>query len=107
MSRYIMVSTTTDSVVSAKEIGQRLVESSLAACVQIIGPISSIYRWKEGIEEAQEWLCLIKTRDELLPQVEMTIAQRHTYETPEIVAWFLEKGSRDYFAWLDASLKNL
>jgi periplasmic divalent cation tolerance protein len=107
MKRFVMISTTTDSSEKAREIARYLVESSLAACVQIIGPIDSIYRWKGGVEEAWEWLCLVKTRSGLFDQVRETIQQQHSYETPEIVAWPLEKGSREYFTWLNDSMPLL
>ena len=104
MTPFVMVSTTTDSAEKAREIGLHLVENTLAACVQIVGPIESIYRWQGGVEKAREWLCLAKTRADLFTRIEKAIVERHAYETPEIVAWPLEEGSRDYFSWLESSL---
>ena len=62
MSEYIQVATTTDSKQQAEQIAQTLVEQRLAACVQIAGPIQSVYRWQGNIEQAEEWHCTIKTR---------------------------------------------
>ena len=104
MTQFVIVSTTTESADQAREIARYLVENSLAACVQVIGPMESIYRWKGQVEEAREWLCLAKTGSEMFQKVKEAIELKHTYETPEIVAWPLEMGSRAYFAWLEDSL---
>jgi periplasmic divalent cation tolerance protein len=76
----------------------------LAACVQITGPITSIYRWKGKVENVQEWLCMIKTREELFDKVETAIKKLHSYETPEIVAVPIVKGSKEYLTWIDDEL---
>jgi Uncharacterized protein involved in tolerance to divalent cations len=93
--------TTTETKEEAEKIAQYLVEQKLAACVQITGPITSIYRWKGKVENAQEWLCLIKTRDDLYNKVEAAIKKLHSYETPEIIAVPIIKGSTEYLSWLD------
>lgn len=105
MEQYMVVSTTVDSEQGARELGQRLVESSLAACVQVVGPISSTYRWKGKVETAQEWLCLIKTRHNLYDRVETVIGEKHPYEVPEIVAVTISQGSKDYLSWLDGVMR--
>jgi len=96
--------TTVDSAERAGELSQRLVESSLAACVQVLGPISSTYRWKGRLETAREWLCLIKTRGDIYSRVEATIAERHPYEVPEIVALPISQGSHPYLSWLERAV---
>ena len=101
MKSFIQISTTTETKEEAQKIARHLVEMKLAACVQISGPITSIYRWKGNVENAQEWLCLIKTREELFDKVEVAIKKLHSYETPEIVAAPIVKGSDEYLAWLD------
>jgi len=101
MKAYIQITTTTETKEQAENIAQHLVEKKLAACVQITGPITSIYRWKGKVEKAQEWLCVIKTREELFDRVETAIKKMHTYETPEIVAVPIIKGSKEYLTWLD------
>ena len=98
--RYIQVATTTDSEEAAKAIAGELVAKRLAACVQVIGPIASTYRWKGRIESEREWLCLIKTRRSLYPKVEKAILALHNYETPEIVALPIIAGSKGYLKWL-------
>jgi periplasmic divalent cation tolerance protein len=104
MKSYIQVTTTTETKEQAEKIAQYLVETRLAACVQISGPITSIYRWKGKVENTQEWLCLIKTRKELFNKVETAIKKLHPYETPEIVAVPIVKGTKEYLRWLDDEL---
>jgi periplasmic divalent cation tolerance protein len=104
MKSYIQISTTTETKEQAQKIAQYLVEQKLAACVQITGPIESTYRWKGKVENAQEWLCLIKTRDSLFKKVETAIKKLHPYETPEIIAVPINKGSKEYLNWLDDEL---
>ena len=106
MKTYIQITTTTETKEQAEKISQHLVEIKLAACVQITGPITSIYRWKGKVEKAQEWLCVIKTREELFDRVETAIKKMHTYETPEIVAVPIIKGSKEYLTWLDDETNN-
>ncbi len=100
MEGFIQVTTTTEKKEDAERIARSLVETRLAACVQIVGPITSIYRWKGRIETACEWLCLIKSREENYEALEQAIRSRHPYETPEIIAVPVTAGSRDYLDWL-------
>jgi len=107
MEKYIMepaiqVVTTAERREDAERIAGLLVEKRLAACVQIVGPVLSIYRWKENIERAEEWQCHIKTRAGLYADVEAAIKAVHPYETPEIIALPVLRGSREYLAWLHA-----
>jgi periplasmic divalent cation tolerance protein len=101
MKSYIQISTTTETKEQAQKIAQYLVETRLAACVQITGPITSIYRWKGKVENTKEWLCLVKTQDDLFNKVEAAIKSQHFYETPEIIAVPIVKGSKEYLIWLD------
>jgi len=97
----IIVITTTETQDEAKQIARTLVEARLAACVQVVGPITSIYRWEGAVEEAAEFLCLVKTRADLFDQVEAAIRDRHSYDVPEIVAVPIERGSEPYLDWLN------
>jgi periplasmic divalent cation tolerance protein len=104
METFIQVLTTTDKREDAERIARSLVERRLAACVQILGPMTSIYRWQGRIETAGEWLCLIKSREGLYGAIEEAIRTLHPYETPEIIALTISAGSRAYLDWLgDAS----
>jgi periplasmic divalent cation tolerance protein len=103
---FIQVMTTTETNEQAQAIARYLVEEKLAACVQITGPITSTYRWKEKVENAQEWLCLIKTREDFFDKVESAVKKLHSYETPEIIAVPIVKGSKEYLNWLDHEIGN-
>ena len=102
---YIQVQTTTEKMEDAQKITRALLERRLAGCVQIVGPIVSSYWWKGKIEMAEEWLCLIKSRQDLFEELEKAIVELHPYETPEIIATPIVAGSRDYLAWLNDELK--
>ena len=104
MKSYIQVSTTTETKEDARKIALYLVGQKLAACAQILGPIESTYTWKSKVETAIEWLCLIKTRENLFGKVEAAIKKLHPYETPEIIAVPVTQGSGDYLRWIDDSL---
>ena len=101
MEGFIQVTTTTDKREDADRIARVLVEKRLAGCVQVLGPMTSIYRWKGKIETASEWLCLIKSRQELYGAIEAAIRSLHPYQTPEIMATPVTAGSRDYLDWLE------
>jgi periplasmic divalent cation tolerance protein len=101
MADYIQVVTTTGRKEDAETIARALVEGRLAACVQVLGPITSTYRWKGKIETSQEWQCWAKSRRQLYQQIEGAIRRLHPYEVPEILAVEIFAGSRDYLTWLD------
>lgn len=104
MTDTIQVSTTTETKRAAQEIATALVEQRLAACVQVSGPIESVYRWQGKVQRSQEWLCTAKTRVTLFPQVEAAIRELHAYECPEILAVPIVDGSAAYLAWLNDQL---
>ena len=104
MKPCIQVVTTTDNKEDAEKIATRLVEKKLAACVQIVGPITSFYRWKGNIEKAQEWQCWIKSKEILYKEIEKEIRSVHPYEVPEIVAIPIVAGSRGYLQWLEGEV---
>ena len=96
METYIQVVTTTETREDAAKIAKALVEKRLAACAQLVGPIVSTYWWKENVETAEEWQCLIKSKKSLYGKVEKAIKMIHPYETPEIIALPIISGSDDY-----------
>lgn len=100
MNHEIQVLTTAPSREIALRIAEALVELRLAACVQVSGPIDSVYRWKGKTEQASEWRCEAKTRQELYRKVEEEIRRLHPYEVPEIIALPIVAGSPDYLQWL-------
>jgi len=106
MTPFIQVITTTDKKETADAIARDLVEKRLAACVQILGPVESTYRWKGRIETASEWLCLVKSREDCFEDIVAAIKAIHTYETPEILTVPVLAGSDDYLEWLVLELKR-
>lgn len=100
MVEFVQVSTTVNSYKSARRIAEALLANGSAGCVQILGPVKSIYRWKGRIEHEAEWLCLIKARTSAYPRVESTIKQLHNYENPEIVALPILRGNPEYLRWM-------
>lgn len=97
---YCIVNCTTSSKVNAMEISEYLIENKLAACVNIVPNVISVYKWEGKIVEGQEFLMIIKTKESLFRKVEKAISERHEYELPEIVATPIKKGNRDYLKWL-------
>jgi periplasmic divalent cation tolerance protein len=106
MCGVIQVITTTSSREEAERIARALVEARLAACVQVLGPITSTYRWEGAIETSQEWRCEAKSRAELYDEIEKAIRRLHSYKVPEILAVPVAAGSADYLGWLDAEVKR-
>lgn len=87
---------------TAENIARLLVESGLAACVNILPNITSIYRWQGQLERAEELLLVIKTRQDAYSVLESTIKQHHPYQVPEIIAVSIESGLPDYLHWIDS-----
>jgi periplasmic divalent cation tolerance protein len=101
MHSFIQVSTTVDKREDAGKIAELVVSRRLAACAQVAGPIRSTYRWRGRIEDAEEWLCLMKTRTELYGKLEQAIKSVHPYEEPEIIALPIVAGSEGYLRWIE------
>jgi periplasmic divalent cation tolerance protein len=104
MSDFLQVSTTCGAGRDAERIARALVERRLAACVQIVGPMQSVYRWQGAIERSEEWLCLVKTDGARYPAVEAAVRELHPYECPEIIATPIAAGSEAYLGWLAEQL---
>ena len=105
MTNYIQVMTAAGSREEADQLARSIVEQRLAACAQVIGPMSSHYWWRGELESATEWLCLMKTERRLYDDIEAAIRAAHSYETPEIVAVPVETGSEAYLAWLSGEVR--
>jgi periplasmic divalent cation tolerance protein len=104
MTDKIVVLTTCDSEMLAEQLARHLVEHRLAACVNILPRARSIYRWQEKIEDAGEWVLLIKSRRDLFAALRAEIQRLHTYEIPEVIALPVVDGSEAYLGWLDGQL---
>ncbi len=102
----MQVITTTNNEEVAKKIAQVLLEKKLAGCVQIIGPINSLYWWKDKIEEDKEFLIFIKSSKSLCKEIENEIKGVHNYEVPEILCFPILDGNPDYLTWLKSVIKT-
>ncbi|HEV8598634.1 MAG TPA: divalent-cation tolerance protein CutA [Gemmatimonadales bacterium] len=100
MTGCYQVSTTLDSEAQAENLATTLVEERLAACVQVIGPVRSVYRWEGAVTRATEWLCTAKTVEDRLTQLVERIRTLHSYQQPEIVATPIAAGDPGYLDWL-------
>jgi periplasmic divalent cation tolerance protein len=99
-----IVLSTAGSEEEARRIARYLVERQLAACVNIVPRVESIYRWQGRIESNQEWLLLIKTSADQFPAVRDAVRELHSYELPECIALSIDDGSSEYLDWLGESL---
>ena len=100
MPEALIVFTTFPDLDTARQIGTKLVEEQVAACVNLLGPAESIYRWQGSIETAVEIPALIKTTRAGLPKLEETLQRLHPYEVPELLAVPVESGASNYLQWL-------
>ncbi|GGX86433.1 divalent-cation tolerance protein CutA [Streptomyces fructofermentans] len=101
VSDWLTVLTTTDAQEKAEALARGAVEARVAACAQISGPVTSVYRWKGGIETAQEWQVLFKTTGTRYAELEAHLRAAHDYDTPEIIATPVVRGSAAYLEWLE------
>src|SRR5262245_56463562 len=96
----VLILTTVPDEEAGESIARALVEEHLAACVNVLAPMVSIYRWQGAIERAEEWQVLIKTTQDRVPAVEARVRQLHPYELPEFIALPVAIGGADYLAWI-------
>jgi periplasmic divalent cation tolerance protein len=100
-ARYLQVQTTTDSRAEAMELAHEAVAARLAACAQVTGPIASTYWWENGLERAEEWLIMLKLPADRYQQLADFLAERHSYDEPEIIATPIVAGSPAYLSWIE------
>jgi periplasmic divalent cation tolerance protein len=99
-----LVLTTAASEPEAKRIARELVDRRLAACVNIVPRIQSVYRWEGAVEELEEYLLLIKTAESKEEELRQAVGELHSYELPECISITMESGSADYLKWIEDSL---
>ena len=104
MTDKIVILSACDSEEQAARLARHLVELRLAACVNIVPGARSIYRWKGAIEEASEWLLVIKSRRDLFSSISSEIGKTHSYEVPELLALPVVEGAVGYLEWMDREL---
>jgi periplasmic divalent cation tolerance protein len=106
MADFMQVVTTVDSEDSGERLARGIIDARLAACVQIVGPIRSLYWWQGAIDDTREWQLIIKTTSGLLTTLEAYIKDNHSYDTPEITATEITWGSREYLDWISAETRT-
>ncbi|GGX51743.1 divalent-cation tolerance protein CutA [Streptomyces minutiscleroticus] len=98
---WLTVLTTTDDAGKAEALARGAVGARVAACAQISGPVTSVYRWRGEVETAAEWQVLFKTTGARYEELESYLRAAHDYDTPEIVATPIVRGGADYLRWLE------
>lgn len=106
MSERLVVLSTVGSADDAERVARGLVERGLAACVNIVPGVVSVYRWKGVVQREAEQLLVIKTRAERLPALKEALLAMHPYDVPEALALPVEDGLAPYLAWLDDAVKG-
>jgi periplasmic divalent cation tolerance protein len=101
-----IVLTTAGSEEEAGKIARQLVDRGLAACVNIVPRVTSVYRWQGKVEEAEEWLLVVKTTAAAFTKVHAAIVELHSYEVPECICLKIEDGSREYLQWIGESVSK-
>ena len=100
----VQVSTTLPDENTAQRVGRSLVEERLAACAQVVGPVSSSYWWRGAVEQSPEWYCYLKTTRASFPALTRRLKELHPYDVPEIIAVPIVEGSSEYLRWIEESL---
>jgi periplasmic divalent cation tolerance protein len=107
MTDKVVILVTAAKLTEGKRIARHLLDSKLAACVNILPPIRSLYRWQGKLEDAKEYLLIIKTTRELFAELKTAIAKYHSYVTPEIICLPIVDGSAEYLQWVSDSVKRI
>lgn len=103
---FIVIFVTTKDRQEAEAIARNLVEEKLAACVNILDGVQSVFWWEGKVDQAQEALLMIKSRKDLLPQIITAVKSLHSYSVPEIIALPVQDGHSDYLKWIEESTRS-
>jgi periplasmic divalent cation tolerance protein len=106
VAEHVIVTSTTDSETAAQELAAQVIEERLGACAQVVGPVTSVYRWEGAVRTDQEWRVEIKTTAARVAALTERIRQLHAYDLPEVVATPIEGGSADYLAWVTTEVQD-
>lgn len=107
MTDKIVVLSTCATADEAEKIARGLIDARLAACVSVLPGARSFYRWQGAVENAAEWLLLIKTSRERFESVRLELEKLHSYEVPEIIALPIVDGAANYLNWLDTEIAQI
>jgi periplasmic divalent cation tolerance protein len=100
-SEHVIVSSTTGSEASARALAAGVIDAKLGACAQVVGPITSVFRWGGTVQTEQEWRVDIKTAADRVAALTQHIKAHHSYDVPEIIATPITGGSAEYLSWLE------
>jgi len=106
MTDFMQVVTAIDNEEAAVRLAHGITDARLAAAVQIVGPIRSLYWWRGELVDAREWQLVMKTTSDRLSELEAYIKENHSYETPGIEAMEISWGSREYLDWITAETRT-
>lgn len=104
MNNFFVVYVTVGSPAEGERLANALVEERLAACVNRVGPVRSVYRWEGKLEQSEEELLIIKTKKDLFERLKIRVKELHSYSVPEIIALPIIEGNESYLKWLDEQL---
>jgi len=105
MTAYLQVATTVENRTQAEKIARHVLDRRLAGCVQIL-QCASMYHWQGKIEQSAEFLCIMKTRQDLFDDLQREVTAIHPYEVPEILATPIAAGNPEYLDWLNGELRQ-
>ena len=105
MTDKIVVLSTCASAEEAERLARRVIDDRLAACVNILAPVRSFYRWKGEIQDSAEWLLIIKSTRDKFDGLRAALESAHTYEVPEVIAIPIVEGSPNYLSWIERELQ--
>lgn len=104
-SDHVVVISTTDTEQEARDLAAGVVRAKLGACVQIVGPIISVFRWDDDVQTEQEWRLEVKTAADRVVALREHITAHHSYDVPEFVVLPVSGGSDDYLAWVTSETR--
>jgi periplasmic divalent cation tolerance protein len=99
-AEHVIVTSTTDSEQAARSLASGAIEANLGACAQVVGPVTSVFRWEGAVQTEQEWRVEIKTAADRVASLVEHIKASHSYDVPEIIATPITAGSVEYLKWL-------
>jgi periplasmic divalent cation tolerance protein len=106
MTEKILVLSNCGSEEEARRVARALVEARVAACVNIIAGVHSVYHWEGAIQEASEWMLIIKSTRALFDSLAAELRRIHSYQVPEVLAIPVVDGDQDYLAWIDREISG-
>lgn len=105
--QVVIVATTAASAAAAQQLAAGAVDARLGACAQVVGPLTSVYRWEGAVQTEQEWRVEVKTTDDRVDELVAHVTAQHEYDVPEVVVTPVVGGSADYLSWVVAETRPI